>query len=131
MVTNRTKEILKIKYLSEGKHTLYDPKDVLLETYQVIKNGLNSNDKSELKKLSFRVLAALKGVQKIDKVLDEVLRCDGNCFPSTRLASIDKANRNMKIKFSSALKKSNRAGKTSASLMSLKQAGCSKSKKLL
>ena len=98
VVTNGTKETIKVKSISEGKQILYDIQAVLLETHQMIKNGLNSNNKSELQRLSSRVLATLKGVKKIDEVLDTVLRCDGNHFVSTRLASIEKANNNMKRK---------------------------------
>ena len=129
VVTNGTKETIKVKSISEGKQILYDIQAVLLETHQMIKNGLNSNNKSELQRLSSRVLATLKGVKKIDEVLDTVLRCDGNHFVSTRLASIEKANNNMKRKLAERTPtKSSRGGKISASYMSLKQLECSSNK---
>ena len=47
VVTTGTKETIKVKSISEGKQILYDIQAVLLETHQMIKNGLNSNNKSE------------------------------------------------------------------------------------
>ena len=60
MVTNETKVTIKVKYLSEEEEILHDTNAVLLESSQV-----------ELKILS-RLIALLKGVQKIDEVLKTI-----------------------------------------------------------
>ena len=64
----------------------------------MIKNVLISNNKIRLKRFSSRLLSMSKGAQKIDEVLETILKCDETYFVDDILDSIYKENTNAKRK---------------------------------
>ena len=58
-----------------------------------------SNNKSELKRLSLRLLAKLNGLQRINEVWEKGFEMRRTLRVSDRLNSIDELNDSVKIKF--------------------------------
>ena len=90
MVTNGSKQQLKVVRISEGKTILNSIAAVVKETLSV----LHSGDKRELTKLPLKITLVLESIDLMNGILDDVLRYDGNLRLSQDLIKTDTVKKN-------------------------------------